>query len=152
MAIYSLSQRTTNTTIANPCWEIRSAAGNKPKVLEIGISINAATASVYGLGRPAAIGVTPTSPQTFVDESDGGSGATAAPTGNTTAAVAWGTPPTVPANFLRRVSTPATIGAGVIWTFPRGLGIPNQSGTVGSLVIWNITATSAADVWAVVDE
>ena len=68
MAIYSLSQRTSNVTIANACWEIRSSATGKPKVFEIGITINAATASVFGLGRPAAIGVTPTSPQTFLAE------------------------------------------------------------------------------------
>lgn len=143
MAIYSLSQRTTSGTIATANWEVRTTSVNKPKAMEIGISISAATASVFGLGRPGAIGVTPTSPQTFLDESDGGG-----PAGQTTCAVAWGTGPTVPTNFFRRISTPATIGAGVIWTFPRGLGIPISN----SIVLWNITATSVADVWAVVDE
>jgi len=144
MAIYSIAQRSTVTTIAAAAWEVRSTSTNKPKVMEIGIFNGAATASVYGIGRPAAIGVTPTTPLTVLDEQDGGG-----PTGLTTCAVAWTTGPTVPANFFRRASIAATIGAGVIFTFPRGLGLP----VTGSIVVWNITANSAAvDFHAVVDE
>lgn len=144
MAIYSIAQRTTVTTIAAAAWEVRSTSANKPKVMEMGISLGAATASIYGIGRPQAIGITPTSPLTALDESDGNG-----PAGLTTCAVAWGTGPTVPLNFFRRVSLPATIGAGVILTFPRGLGLPVS----GSIVLWNITANSAVtEVWAVVDE
>ena len=144
MAIYSIAQRTTVTTIAAAAWEVRSASTNKPKIMEIGISLGAATASIYGIGRPAAIGITPTTPLTALDEADGGG-----PTGLTTCAVAWGTGPTVPANFFRRCSLPATIGAGIIMTFPRGLALPVS----GSIVVWNITANSAVtDLWAVCDE
>lgn len=142
MAIYSLSQRTSNVTIANACWEIRTTATDRPRIMEIGITINAATASVFGLGRPAAIGVTPTTPVTFLAEDPGDAAATV------TAALAWATGPTVPANFFRRISLPATVGAGVIWTFPKGLLIPVSS----SLILWNITANSVADVYAVIDE
>ncbi len=143
MAIYAGSQRTSSGSISTAAWEIRSTSTNKPKLMELGISINAATASVFGLGRPGAIGLTPTTPITWLDESDGNG-----PAGLTTSALAWGTGPTVPTNFFRRVSTPATIGSGIIWTFPRGLGLPVS----GSVVLWNITATSVADVWGVVDE
>lgn len=143
MAVYSASQRTSATAAANASWEVRSTSTNKPKVMEIGISQNAATAGVYGIGRPAAIGVTPTSPVTFLDEQDGNG-----PAGLTTCAVAWGTGPTVPANFFRRLSCPATIGAGAIFTFPRGLGIPIS----GSIVIWIIATAPVCDVYAVVDE
>lgn len=142
MAIYSIANRTTNVTIANPCLEIRTAATDKPRIMEIGISLVAATASVFGLGRPQAIGVTPTTPVTVLaeDASD--------PVGTVQTALAWATPPTVPLNFFRRVSLPATIGAGVIWTFPNGLTIPVSS----SLVIWNISAVSVIDTWVVLDE
>lgn len=143
MAIYSLAQRTTATAAASASWEVRSTATNKPKIMEIGISQNAATAGAYGIGRPAAIGVTPTSPQTFLDEQDGNG-----PTGLTTSCVAWGTGPTVPANFLRRLSCPGTIGAGAIFTFPRGIGISVSS----SIVVWIIATAPVCDVWAVVDE
>jgi len=99
-------------------------------------------ASVVGIGRPQAIGVTPTSPVTVVAEDPGD------PAGTVTTALAWGTPPTVPLFFLRRLNLPATIGAGVILTFPRGLAIAVSN----SIVHWNITATGVMDVHHVIDE
>lgn len=110
----------------------------KPALMEMGFSNVAATASVFGVGRPAAIGITPTSPQTFVDESDGNGG-----TSTVTAAVAWGTGPTVPANFNRRIALAASVGAGTIFTFPRGFGLPVSS----SLVLWVIATASVVDVY-----
>jgi len=113
--------------------------------MEVGLTQNAATAGVYGLGRPAAIGITPTSPQTWLDEQDGNDG-----TCNTKSALAWGTGPTVPANFFRRISCAATIGVGVVWTFPRGLGLPTSG--ILSLIIWIIATAPVCDVWGVADE
>jgi hypothetical protein len=142
MAIFSLAVRTTNVTIANACFELRAGTGERPRVFEIGLTINAATASVFGLGRPAAIGVTPSVPVDVLPEDPNDVLTTTVET-----ALAWGTGPTVPAAFLRRVSLPATIGAGIVWSFPQGLVIPAS----GSLIVWNITAVSVADIWCVVD-
>jgi hypothetical protein len=142
MAIYSLANRTSATASAAAAKEVRTAAADRAAVLELGLTINAATASVFGLGRPAAIGVTPTSPVTVLAEDSG------SPAGTVTTALAWATGPTVPANFFRRVSLPGTVGAGMIWTFPRGLIIAISA----SLVLWNLIITSVADVWVVVDE
>jgi hypothetical protein len=142
MAIYSLANRTSGVTSATATKEVRTTSTDRASVMEMGITINAATASVFGLGRPAAIGVTPTSPVTVLAEDP------ASPAGTVTTALAWGTGPTVPTNFFRRVSLPATIGAGIIWTFPRGLIIAVSS----SVVLWNIVTGSVADVWVVVDE
>ncbi len=141
MAIYSLALRTTNTTINNAAVEIRTAATNRPKLMELGISQNAATASSWGFGRPAVIGVTPVN-VAFQAEDTGD------PSAITNASLSWGTSPTAPAIYLRRLSTPASIGAGVIWTFPRGLPVAVSS----AIVLFNITATPVSDVWAVVDE
>jgi len=143
MAIYSNAQRTTNTTIANAAWSIISAATNKPKIMEVGFAQVTGTASSYGLGRPSSAGITPTTPVNFQDEADGG-----APTALTTNCLAWTTQPGAPTQYLRRINTPATVGAGVIWTFPRGLALPISA----NLVLWNITATVALDTWAVIDE
>jgi hypothetical protein len=145
LAIYSLGNRTTATGTATPAQEIIAGSNLGYRLLELGITINAATASVFGFGRPAATGVTPTSPQTVLAE-DGGNTAT----GNTTTALAWGTAPTVPANFFRRCSLAAAIGAGIIWTFPRGIITLKTLSTV----IWNPQAgsNSVADTWVVVDE
>lgn len=143
MSLYSLSQRTINTVVNTPAWEIRSASTDKPRLIEMGISQNTATSGEYGLGRPGQIGLVPTTPQNFVTESDSGASASLS-----TGAVAWGTAPTSPTYFNRRAMPNAAIGAGVIWSFPRGFDIPQTS----SLVIWIATAAPVCDVWAVVDE
>lgn len=142
MAVYSLANLTTNVTIANANLEVRTAASDRAYLTELGTFLNAATASTLGIGRPAAIGITPTTPITWLAEDPGN------PAGTTQTALAWGTGPTVPANFFRRVNLPATIGAGVIFTFPKGLVIAISS----SIVQWNITATSACNTHVVGEE
>jgi hypothetical protein len=142
MAIYSLANRTGITTTGAASLEVRAAAANRPRLLETGIWLNAATQSPIGLGRPQAIGNTPTSPVTVLAEDPAES------TGLTQTALAWGTAPTVPLNFFRRLNIAAAIGAGVLLTFPRGIVIA----AAGSLVAWNITAVSLYDCHIVVDE
>jgi hypothetical protein len=138
-----LAVRTSNVTIANACVEILAGAFRACTIREIQISLVAATASVFGLGRPAAKGITPTTPVAVL--MDGGG----ANSDVTTIALAWGTGPTVPTSFIRRTSLGAVIGPMVpAWTFPGGLVIPAG----GSLVIWNLTATSVADVNVVTSE
>lgn len=143
MSLYGLAQRTTATAAASASWEVRSASTNKPRIMETGISQVTAVAGGYGWGRPGAIGVTPTSPQNAVAEMDA-----AAPTSLSTAAVAWGTGPTVPTNFNRRLTCAATIGVGAILTFPRGMDMIVSS----SLIWWIIALAPVCDVWAVIDE
>jgi len=140
----SLGVRTSQETTAKPCWEILTGSTpGRVKVFEVGITLAAATTSVFGLGRPQAIGVTPTSPVNFQVEDPNDVLAS----GVVQSALAWGTDPTIPSNFFRRVALPATIGTGVIWTFPQGLIIPVSS----SLVIWNLSAVGVADLYAVVE-
>jgi hypothetical protein len=68
----------------------------------------------------------------------------------TQGAVAFGTAPTVPAQFFRKFSLAALVGAAVVYTFPRGIVLPAGG---QALVAWNITANSAVvDIHAVVDE
>lgn len=143
MARYSLASRTSNVTTGNACWELRSSSTDRLYVREIGITLAAATATTLGLGRPAAIGVTPTSPVTVLPMDTGD------PAGTGTVALAWGTGPTIPTQFLRRIGLPATIGAGIIWTFSdRGLVVPVSS----SLILWNLSATGVSDVYVEIDE
>jgi len=142
MGIYSLSNRTTNVTIANPCIEIIAGAACRPRIHEIGIFMAAATASVFGIGRPAVLGVTPTTPVTLLAED------VADPAGEVTTALAWATPPTVPVSFFRRVSLAAAVGTGIIFTFPKGLYIAAGA----SLVVWNITGTGVSDIHVVIED
>jgi|SRR4051794_21807410 hypothetical protein len=141
MALYRMADRTSNVTSANACFEIRTAATDRAKVREIHISLATGVATVIGIGRPAAIGVTPTSPKTVLPEDSAG------PAGTVTTAVAWATGPTVPANYLERWSFPATIGSAILLAFNE-LTIPVSS----SLVLWNITGGATLDVTVVVDE
>jgi len=141
---YELAVRTSSGTAATAAWEIRAGATpGRSKLVEIGFFLAAATASQFGLGRPAAIGDTPTAPVDFLAEDPNDVLAT----GVIQSALAWGTGPTVPTAFLRRISLPATIGAGVIWTFPQGIVIPAS----GSLVLWNIGTDSVVDAYAIVE-
>jgi hypothetical protein len=142
MAIYSLSLNTTVTTTGAAAMDIMASSANSPRIMEVGINLITATASTYGLGRSGNTEVQ-TSPVTVLAENPSD------PAGNSKCAVAWGTAPTVPANFFRRIGLPATAGAGVIWTFPRGLILATSAG----MLIWNLAANSAsANAWFVVDE
>ena len=145
MAIMSLGVLTTGTASGSPVWEIRCNSTSRAYVMELGFFLNAATASNIGLGRPAAIGVTPTSPVDFLPEDP----ANPAISGECQSALAWGTAPTSPSAFLRRIGLPATVGVGVIWTWPKGLVIPSS----GSIVLWNtgVSACSALNAYAVCD-
>ena len=142
--ILSLGVLTTGVTTGTAAWEIRTGATpGRAKLMELGVFLNAATASLFGLGRPAAIGITPTSPVDFAQEDP----ANALASGVLQSALAWGTGPTVPTVFLRRIGLPATIGAGVIWTFPKGIVIPVSD----SLVLWNLGSNGAVNAYAVIE-
>ncbi len=141
MAIFSLAQRTTVTTIA-AALEIIAGANNAFSLKELGLTINAATASVFAMGQPAAKGTTPTGVTVLAEDQPNTTA------GNTTGSLSATTAPTTPANFTRRVSLPGTIGAGIVWTYPRGFNVLKAV----TQVLWNITVSSVVDVWFVVDE
>src|SRR5437764_15498006 len=126
MAIYRMADRTSNITSANACFEIRAASANNPKIKEIKITLVTAAATGIGIGKAAAQGGTPTSPKTVISENQ-----LVAAAGLTQTAVAWGTGPTIPANFLDRISFPATIGAGIILTYDE-----LQLAASTSLILW----------------
>lgn len=141
-----MAQRTVDGTSGAAAWEIRASATKQAIVRELGVALAAATASTFGIGRPAAIGVTPTTPVEFQDMIGG-------PVAGAMGALAWGTGPTLPAAFLRRIALPATVGASYVFDFTdddeRGaLVIPIG----GSIVLWNLAANALADVWAVLEE
>jgi len=138
----TLGVRTSSGVNAEPSWEIRTGATpGRARLLEIGIFLAAATASTIGLGRPQAIGLTPTSPVNFLPEDPNDVIAD----GVIQSALAWATGPTIPTAFLRRISLPATVGTGVIWTFPTGIVIPVSS----SIILWNLATNAVVDAYAV---
>lgn len=143
MGIFAISVRTTASLSTSAAIEIIAGTNTAYRVLELGFTIPAATAAVFGYGKPAAAGVTPATESTVQGEDSGNT-----TVGNTVVALSWGTSPTAPANYLRRVSLTASIGAGTILTFPRGRTVLK---TVTD-VLFNIVTGPFADVWVVVDE
>ena len=142
--IVSLAARTSSGVDATPCLEIRTGATpGRVKILEIGLFLAEATATTIGIGRPAAIGVPATIPVDFLPEDPNDVLAS----GVVWFDQAWVGPPTIPVDFLRRISLPATIGTGVIFSFPKGLTLPVS----GGLVLWNLGTNSLLDCHVVAE-
>ena len=132
MAIYSLSMPSTVSGSGAPSWDCKAAANSNPRVMELGVSNGAATAMTYGWGRSSN---TPTQTGIVLLQAEGLEAAAL-----TGCAVTWSTAPTVPAQYFRRYYGPATIGAGIFYTFPRGISLAAAG---ASLVQWNLAASSA---------
>ena len=135
MAHTSLAGTKASAAAAGALVQFRAAgAARDARVFEIGVFAATAVAGEVGVGRPAAIAVTPATPIGPV-ASGGGydnvSGAGAALIDTT-----WGTAPTAPAIPWRRYPIPATIGAGIVWTWSEGIVVPAG----GALVIWQYSA------------
>lgn len=135
MAHFLRSERSSNVTNAQSVIEIIAGAKGC-RLWSVNLSLAAATATTIGLGRPAAAGITPTTPAQF-QAAEGGSDFSLS-----RLALAWGTSPTAPAQFYKRLSLPATIGATRDWSFPNGIWIPAG----GTLVIQNLAANGVLDV------
>jgi hypothetical protein len=125
--------------------EVRTTALRPISILEIGVTGTTANGCTIGIGRPAAAGVTPSGAVTFQE-------LRSATNGVTTVAAAWTTAPTSPTTFWRRFTIPATVGAGVTWTWPPGgLMVPGGQ----TMVVYLITAPGVSNplnVYFVIDE
>jgi len=140
MARFAHGFRTTATQ--NAVLELRAGASDRARLVELGLTLTAQTLTPVGLGYPQALGVTPTAPVTLLSESDGA-------TCGITSALAWATPPTVPAYFYRR----ATLGLEtdeLVWRWPNGGGLLLLPST--ALVLWLFAAGAALDGWAVFEQ
>lgn len=142
MSLCSIGVRTVNTTIAQAAGELRTTASVRARILETSVVQSVATASSYGWGRPAAIGVTPGTTSTPIRDE------VADPAATATMALSWATAPTAPSVFARRWNSAATVGVGVVFTFPRGFMIAVSA----SFVVHNVTATVACDWNVAYDE
>lgn len=142
MSVASIGVRTSNLTITQASLQIYTSASVKARLLEMSIIQATGTAQSLGLGRPQALAVTPATTALFQRDDS------ADPACVTLTALTFSTSPTVPLVFSRRWNSAATIGVGIVWTFPRGLIIPVS----GALVVWNITTALASDINASIDE
>ena len=143
MTIYSIGRRTTATTSGNAAMDVVAGSGVAPRLMEWGWMNGAATASTYGLNRQTANG-TRTTPVALLLESEPGT----TPASECDSALAWSVEPTKATDDLRRLSSGAAIGSGVIWTFPKGIAMAPSNG----LVLVNRATNGVIDSYCVVDE
>lgn len=145
-ATYEIADRSASLTAAGRLAELRTTSTDKVFIREIGVSVGVAGAApTIGIIRPNAIGVTPTSPKT-AQASDTGN-----PAGTGVTAVAWGTAPTLPGTpiYIRRVTLPATLGAGWVWSWPPGeeLAVPVSSSLLIDLIALSAAVATAIDFY-----
>lgn len=142
MARYSAGfQKTPAPTSGTLISQLRTPSTRDIRVWEVGIFVTSAVAPTVGLVRLATVGATFTSVTPTADDTSSGAAQTICDTAATTA-------PTIATTYLRRVALPATIGAGIIWTFPVGLVVPISSG----VALWSITAGSTFEGYWTFDE
>jgi hypothetical protein len=144
-SIYTVGVRTPAAAAGATYATIHNAATDVLYIREIGLFLSAATATSCGLIRASNTPVASTS-------AVGQAMDTARPAGTGNVDTAWSTAPTIGSIYLRRITLPATIGAGIIWTFPPDMPlILNASQWV---VLWNFggSAGAACDVYVTWDE
>lgn len=149
MAVYEGSVISVAAATAAAYATIRGSTTQRVRIVEIGLSLNAATSSSVGLGRP---GNTPAaSTSALCQKRDPGDAASIC-----NVDTAWSTAPTVPSAFMRRIVLPATAGAGWVWTFTdeNPLILDAAAGANQWVVLWNFGAStgSALSVYVVTRE
>ena len=120
MALYRLAQNSTVTTSGNAASDMACSTGVRPRLVEMDLFNGAATAGQFSLRRTSALG-TRTSPVALVAEDPGDPALTGIELVDS--AVAFSAEPTEATAKLANIGFPATIGVGVIWTFPRGMAL-----------------------------
>jgi hypothetical protein len=148
MAWYEIGFTTTATTTGAAIAAFR-APTRASCLWEIGLFCNAATASQASLLRN-----TNGSYAASTSTSVGQAVLPISPAGTSLVDTAWSAAPTITAaSRLRRGQLPATIGAGLIWTFRNGIWVRNATAT-DILVLWNEggTTNSVLNGYAVWEE
>jgi hypothetical protein len=130
MSRYSLAATKTSGAAAGMIVQLRTGSARDLRIFEIGVTATTAVSGAIGLIRPSAVGATFTSTAAGQPEDPSyGAGVAVIDTAATTA-------PTIGSTYMRQITLPATIGAGVIWTFSNGLVVP----TSASIAIWQTSA------------
>jgi hypothetical protein len=142
MARYEIGVAKTTGAAAGLLCQLRAGSARDAEVVEIGIFATTAVAGEVALIRPSVVGAT------FTSSAVGAALDNIAGAAASVVDTAAGTAPTIGTNYMRRIQFPATIGAGVIWSWPRENCpvIPVS----GSLALWQLSAAAVGyDVyWA----
>lgn len=130
-ATYSLGIASIAAAAGATYFTLHTGALIRARIREVGLFVNAATASSIGIIRPANTPIGTTSVLGLPNDP-------ADPASTVNLDTAWAvTPPTVGTAYLRKAVIPATIGNGIIWTFQPDALVVNVS---SYLVFWNFGA------------
>lgn len=113
MGLYSLGIQSVAAATGATYATLHTGANIRCRIREIGMFVNAATASSVGIIRPSNTPVATTSVLGLAEDPGD-------PAATINLDTAWSTAPTIGTSYLRRITIPATIGNGVIWTFNPG--------------------------------
>ena len=146
MTVYSVGVSKTAPTTGTAIAMIRPATSDEVQVREIGVFNSTAIASSVGLIRNATTGTPSTSTLFQAGDMD-------RPAATCNLDTAWSAAATIGSIYLRKIVLPATIGAGIIWTFGPGE-LWAANGATSQLLLWNFGAATAAalEVYVAIDE
>lgn len=116
---------------------LRAANANRDaRLFEISVFAGTAVAGTVGIGRPASAGTSSASTGPIAQAMGYDNQALV---GTAVVDTAWSSAPTAPTIPWKRAVLPATIGAGVIWTFPDGIIVPANGGTI---IVWQFSTAA----------
>jgi len=124
VARYGISFTKTTGAAAGLLAQLRTGTARDLRIYEIGVFAATAVASQVALTRPTAVG------SGFTSTSTGAAEDPISAAGVAVVDTAASTAPTITTSYLRLAQIPATIGAGIVWTFPNGLVVPTSGGMV----------------------
>jgi hypothetical protein len=129
----------TTATAGAPLVAIRAPATESCKLYELGVTLVAATSTRLALARATTVSVTPGTTIAGQNKTP------LAPVSGTLLVSSWGTVPVVGASFFRRITLPAAIGAGYIWTWPADDPLIVGNGVaIGEICIVNTVAVACS--------
>src|SRR5581483_11722657 len=140
---YETGVRSASLTAAGNYADLRAGANVPLRVVEIGVSLGVAGASpTLTLSRETAVGTASTTATPQAEE-------TADPASTALVGTAWSVAPSVAATPLRRITLPATLGAGWVWAWPESnpLIVPVSLAVIVTLAAISSAVATAIDVY-----
>lgn len=136
MAFYEIGHVSVAAAAGAAASTIMGSTTRESRIRELGTFNNAATAGNILIGRPANTPVQ-TGPTVGNPTDPDDAAATA-----TAVASTWSTAPTTPTTVYRRIGLPASIAAGIVWTWNPGeeISLSKTAGVNMWLVWWNYGA------------
>lgn len=122
---------------ATPIVALRCPVTERMALRELGVTLQAATSTRLGLARATVVSATPTG--NFAGQAKN----PLSPASASTLVTGWTTIPTAGGTPFRRITLPAAVGAGFIWTWPADDPLYVGNGVaIGEICLVNLVAVA----------